>query len=277
MSDFILALDKVEVGDVGTSPSVDLGKTKGGAIFRQNASQEIELDNDQDVEPEAIVTTKINREIEVNLADCSLENLELLFNGEIGEAPNDNVVTLPEEVQDGVIKAIRLTSKVLDGVNYKIELSKARIRPEGEVTVNNDGNAVLRLMITSVASDDISASISLDNAVPDDNSKVTVTAVEGGPAGNDLEVAFVDPGAADEELSVSVVGDLITVNLATDSGSSIISTAHEVAEAINNDASARALVYAEASGDGSTVVEAHAATSLSGGVELAAPKIERVE
>lgn len=147
MSDFILAVDKVEIADVGSSPSIDLGKTKGGAIFRQNAANEVEIDNDQDVEPEAIITTKLRREMELNLADCKLSNLALVFNGTVV----GSVLTLPTEVNAGVTKAVKLTTKELGGVYYEILLPKARIRPEGEITINNDGNAVLTLALVNLA------------------------------------------------------------------------------------------------------------------------------
>lgn len=274
MSEFILAVDKVYFGDAGGTPANDLGKTKGGVIFRQNASSEVEIDNDQDVEPEAIITTKLRREMEINLADCALDNLELLFNGTIGDAPDDNILTLPDEVDEGVTKSLKLVTKPLNGVKYEIELSRARIRPEGEINVNNDGNAVLTLVVVSLASESIKATLSLDNAAPDANSAVHFTAVDGGPDGNDITITFVNPGGT-SALDVTVSGTDITVSLETDTGV-IVSTAAEVAAAVNNDVEANLLVSAMAAGNGSTVVEAHAATALSGGITYAAPKLTKV-
>lgn len=147
MSDFILAVDKVEIADVGTAPNVDLGKTKGGVVFRQNAAQEVEIDNDQDVEPEAIITTKLRREMEINLSDCKLDNLALVFNGTVA----GSVLSLPTEVSAGVTKAVKLTTKAIGGVYYEVLLPKARIKPDGEITVNNDGNAVVRLLLVNLA------------------------------------------------------------------------------------------------------------------------------
>jgi len=147
MSDFILAVEKVEIGNVGSTPNVDLGKTKGGVIFRQNAATEVEIDNDQDVEPEAIITTKLRREMEINLADCKLDNLALVLNGTVV----GSVLTLPSEVSAGVTKAVKLTTKAISGVHYEILLPKARIKPEGEINVNNDGNAIVRLLLVNLA------------------------------------------------------------------------------------------------------------------------------
>jgi len=109
------------------------------------------------------------------------------------------------------------------------------------------------------------AKLELDNASPDANSKVTITAKEAGVAGDSIKVEFLDPGDTSQALSVSIVGDTIVVSLATGANSVITSTAAQVATAINEHLLANKLVLAEASGDGSTVVEAHAATALSGG------------
>jgi len=109
------------------------------------------------------------------------------------------------------------------------------------------------------------AKLELDNASPDANSKVTITAKEAGVAGDSIKVEFLDPGDTSQALSVSIVGDTIVVSLATSADSVITSTAAQVATAINEHLVANQLVSAEASGDGSTVVEAHAATALSGG------------
>lgn len=274
MSEFILAVDKVYFGDAGGTPNNELGKTKGGVIFRQTTPTEVEIDNDQDVEPEMIISTKLRREMEINLADCALANLELLFNGTIGEVPNDDILTLPDEVSEGVTKSLKLVTKTLNGVKYEIELSRARIRPEGEIAVNNDGNAVARLMVVSLASESMKAVLTLDNASPDANSAVHFMALEGGPDGNDITVKFLNPGGT-SALNVTVSGTDITVSLKTATGV-IVSTALEVAAAVNNDVEANLLVSAIASGNGSSVVEAHAETALSGGITYAAPKLTKV-
>jgi hypothetical protein len=109
------------------------------------------------------------------------------------------------------------------------------------------------------------AKLELDNASPTANSKVTFTAKEAGTIGNSIKVQFLNPGGASKPFEISIVGDTIVVSLATGADSVITSTAAEVANSINEHLLANKLVLAEASGDGSTVVEAHAATALSGG------------
>ena len=119
---------------------------------------------------------------------------------------------------------------------------------------------------------DASALAELDvNPAGDDNG-LTFTAVAYGPAGNDISIAYVDPGVADAELSVSVVGSAITVNLATDETEAITTTAAEVLAAIEASAAADALVTVAIDAgdtgegdDGSGVVTAMALDNLAGG------------
>ncbi|MCE0488159.1 M14 family metallopeptidase [Ornithinimicrobium sediminis] len=66
----------------------------------------------------------------------------------------------------------------------------------------------------------------------------------GHEGGNDLSVELVDPGVADSPLSVSVVGDRVSVSLATDSSGALTSTAAEVVAAVNAHPAASDLVVA---------------------------------
>jgi len=66
----------------------------------------------------------------------------------------------------------------------------------------------------------------------------------GHEGGNDLSAELLDPGSADQALSVEVVGNLISVNLATDSTGAISSTAADVVAALDSDAASSALVNA---------------------------------
>ncbi|MBI1312477.1 hypothetical protein GC176_14390 [bacterium] len=90
------------------------------------------------------------------------------------------------------------------------------------------------------------------------NSSVSFIDVRPDPSVGIIRVAFSDPGAANQTLSLSFGGSGddhdITVNLATDANGKITTTAAEVAALINGDATAGALVHATASGDGSEFV-----------------------
>lgn len=93
---------------------------------------------------------------------------------------------------------------------------------------------------------------------------VTFTAKEEGEAGNGIQIVFEDPETDEAELSISVSGNIITVSLATDDSGAITSTAVDIADAINNDTDASALVTA--TGTGTDAVSTGSAT-LAGGAD----------
>lgn len=115
------------------------------------------------------------------------------------------------------------------------------------------------------------AASAIVNPTGNDNG-LTFTAKTYGAAGNNISIRYVDPGAASQALSVSVVGTAITVSLATNGGSSITSTAAQVKAAVDADARASSLVsvaiYTADAGtadDGSGVVTAMAQANLANG------------
>lgn len=94
---------------------------------------------------------------------------------------------------------------------------------------------------------------------------LTFTAVPWGAAGNDISVEFLDPAANNATLSVAVVGNAITVSLATDGTGAITSTYNDIAAAVTGDVSASALVTV--TGSNSNVAIALAQTNLSAGAD----------
>lgn len=66
----------------------------------------------------------------------------------------------------------------------------------------------------------------------------------GHEGGNDISIAFVHPGAPSQPLAVSVVGNAITVSLATNAAGEAASTAAQVVAALNASPAAGALVFA---------------------------------
>jgi flagellin-like hook-associated protein FlgL len=113
-----------------------------------------------------------------------------------------------------------------------------------------------------------SLTTNLDRADDD----LAFTALAEGADGEAVTVEYVDPGAANQPLSVSVAGLAITVNLATDAAGAVTSTAAEVMAAIYADASASALVQvAHAPGsNGAGVVSALGPQNLGRGAANAA-------
>lgn len=85
-------------------------------------------------------------------------------------------------------------------------------------------------------------------------------------SGNDVQIRYLNPGAASQPISVSVTGKQISVSLATDGSSAIISTASDVKSAIEGSTAANLLVSVAISGTGSNIQSAVAYTSLTGGI-----------
>lgn len=92
--------------------------------------------------------------------------------------------------------------------------------------------------------------------------RITWTARAAGSAGNGISIALAASGT-DTPLSVEVSGQAITVNLATDGAGDPVSTADQVAAAVNADAAASSLVQASTTDGG--VVQPAAAANLTGG------------
>jgi hypothetical protein len=114
-----------------------------------------------------------------------------------------------------------------------------------------------------------SAQAALTTALAGDDNDLVFTAIEFGDAGNDISVAYEVPAEAESPLSVSVVGNAITVSLETDDSDppEPISTAAEVTAASEGNEAADALVTVAnaADNDGSGTVIAMEQTFLEGG------------
>lgn len=97
------------------------------------------------------------------------------------------------------------------------------------------------------------------------NNAILWTATTPGTNGNLITIRLKDPGSARATLSVTVTGSAITVNLATDHGGRIVSTADEVVNAIQASGSASTLVTASVQGNGYAYVTPVNTTYLTGG------------
>jgi len=109
----------------------------------------------------------------------------------------------------------------------------------------------------------------LDTGVVGSNNALTYTARDAGFAGNGISVQLKDPAGNSQALSVTVNGNDIVVNLETNGGGAITSTATLVAAAIAASAAANSLVSVANKGasSGAGVVAAVAATNLTGGTD----------
>jgi hypothetical protein len=95
----------------------------------------------------------------------------------------------------------------------------------------------------------------------------SIQAVIAGPGGDNITVAFVAAGI-NTPLSVSVVGNAITVNLATNGGGVATSTYSQTAAAILASAAASALVTVIIPSPIATVANTFSATALTGGATV---------
>ena len=94
--------------------------------------------------------------------------------------------------------------------------------------------------------------------------RIAWRAIQPGAAGNAVSLELVVAGN-DTPLSVEVLGEAVTVNLATDGAGDPVSTADQVVAAVTGTPEAAALVTAETQDTG--VVQAAAAANLSGGMD----------
>lgn len=111
------------------------------------------------------------------------------------------------------------------------------------------------------------AAATATSGVVADNNALTYTARDAGAGGNGVSVQLKDPAGNSQSLSVTVNGNDIVVNLATDGSGVITSTATLVKAAIEASAGANSLVSVAhtSTSTGAGVVVAQAATPLTGG------------
>ena len=130
-----------------------------------------------------------------------------------------------------------------------------------------DSNGVDRQLTTYYRRGSVSGqygTAALTTSLAGADNDLVFTAVNAGWPGDQINIQYVDPGLPGQALGLSVSGNAITVNLGTDGGGAINSTAAQVTAAIAVDPAASALVTAaNAPGDtGLGVVTAMGATNL---------------
>lgn len=108
----------------------------------------------------------------------------------------------------------------------------------------------------------------LTTALTGANNDLVFTSTGVGAGGNSKTIAYINAGAS-KPLVVSVSGDAISIQLATNSGSVITSTASAILAAVNADPTASAFVIASLApaNTGAGVVTAMSVTNLTGGVD----------
>jgi len=122
--------------------------------------------------------------------------------------------------------------------------------------------------VPAVLTTDVAASVKATLAFSADTGWIGYTAVTAGAAGNNIAIIYGKQLAVYDPLDVTVAGTVITVKLAVDADPfPIISTAAEVAAAVNADAQAKLLVLAAvAVGKDAVLVPVMGSTALTGGI-----------
>jgi hypothetical protein len=113
------------------------------------------------------------------------------------------------------------------------------------------------------------AAVAASTVLGSGNAGLRFVADTAGTAGNSITVEAVAAGN-NTALSVGVVGNAITINLATDGAGVATSTATQVKAAVDASGPAAALVNTTLVGDGTGIVAAHVAQSLTGGLAAVA-------
>jgi len=122
-----------------------------------------------------------------------------------------------------------------------------------------------------------SDSVRASKEIGSGNGKLKFTAVTDsaadGTAGNQYQVRAINPGTNNASLAISISGKVITISLATDGSAVATSTALQVITAWNLASSVNGIVAIALGTDstGSALYAAHAATSLTGGVNASFP------
>lgn len=216
-----------------------------------------------DVSFTAIATGTAGNTISIDYVDPGAASQPLTITV-VGEAITVTLAT------DGASVITSTAADIADAINAHADTSTL-VTAEAE----GDGTGVVQAAACpppaaslSGGGQDMTATLTVDCAAGGEGSDVIYTAVTAGSDANDITIEYVDPGAVSQPLTITVVGDAITVSLATDAAGVITSTATLVAAAINGDAAASALVTAvEKDGAGASLVTAMAETALAGGLD----------
>lgn len=144
--------------------------------------------------------------------------------------------------------------------------------PNGAPPISTVNASVFGLLCTGPDSEPATtATLNLGSVAA--NNALTFTAVNPGANGNKIAIAYYNPAAASQALSVTVSGMTVIVNLATDPTKAVTSTAALVMAAITALPAAAALITVTATGasTGAGVVASMPWQYLSGGIDEAFP------
>lgn len=146
---------------------------------------------------------------------------------------------------------------------------------EGTRPIRTVSTAVIGLVATAPdASPGVAASATITGQ--NTNGTLTYTAAAIGTGGNNITITHLDPGEPSTAINVAVSDRHITVTLATDADGEILSTANEVASAIDALSAANGLVSVAVNGNGEGTPSTANKVRLSGGTNPPFPLNEPV-
>jgi len=186
--------------------------------------------------------------------------------GKVVKVSDNGTVALCEDGEkfDGVIATIEKGNAigVVALANFQGLAYSGSAPGLGRVILVGNGDGGVKLPSAGVRAYLVSGVIETNNAL-----RFTAKDVLG-LAGHDITIELKDPSGNTQALSVDVVGEAITVSLATDGSGDIISTAAQVKTAIEaSGANGLITVLNEGDSTGNGVVAAIAKTALSNGVD----------
>ncbi|QDU81764.1 B-type flagellin [Polystyrenella longa] len=190
------------------------------------------------------------------------EKAELNFNGGALTSKTTFEVSGSRGSQVLFFDSASSTANIADAVNAATGVTGVT----ATATNGSVGTLTVNTQIATVAGTVDLVSTGANNDLTFTDARATGTQ---GDFTNKISVTFSDPSANSQSLSLSISGNDITVNLATNGNGTITSTADDVSALISGNATANALVsVADTAGnDGTGLVEAIASTQVGDGVD----------
>ena len=134
MADIMFSIFKVEWWDTSGTPEWrSLGVTKGGATFSQTIDK-LDIKSDQSSDPVAKVVLRAPKTLKLNLLDATPDNLALAFGGTVNA---DGVTVEIPSLVTGVERAIKITTKTVNGTYYEIVIKRGFITGAAELSMTD--------------------------------------------------------------------------------------------------------------------------------------------
>jgi hypothetical protein len=115
----------------------EAGMTLGGVIFEQPIDY-FPIPSETDMTTLAEIPTKLDFVLTINFINASMEALAALF----GASYDESEVSVTNQIQRHS-KAVKLTSKVVEGEYYVFEMPNVSFKATGNLSINGDGASLV--------------------------------------------------------------------------------------------------------------------------------------